>query len=210
MSIPYAPYIDGVLPAFCGDILKVPFEHNLAVGDTGFGFIRARVMDLNNNILFETETSRTLQNNPNGASIDTENHIVKFNIKYHVITMETAGTSDTKNKLYAPIANKSTNDKINTIDNELYLWYFRYGYKSENAAWIKNSGEKSADYPVNTYKYIYKNGENEVIGGIKLNNSKTILTTYSKEGYVSTHKMTYMTSTNLLSVGSYYKIQIAY
>ena len=55
MSIKYAPYIDGTLPAFCGNTLKVPFETNLVVGSRDT--LYAKIMDLNNNLIETLQSS---------------------------------------------------------------------------------------------------------------------------------------------------------
>ena len=60
MSIIYAPYIENTLPAFCADNkiakIKFPVEHSLAVGDYSKYAAFLKILDLNNNKIYQSET----------------------------------------------------------------------------------------------------------------------------------------------------------
>jgi hypothetical protein len=49
MSIRYAPYIEGTIPAFDSYWLKVPFEMNRGVADGSVKAMVAKISELNNN-----------------------------------------------------------------------------------------------------------------------------------------------------------------
>jgi hypothetical protein len=51
MTTLYPPYLDGKLPAQIGDTLRIPFEHNRAVGNGDYTGIRLYVKNIYTNNL---------------------------------------------------------------------------------------------------------------------------------------------------------------
>lgn len=114
MSIRYAPYIEGTIPAF-GSILKVPFEWNSGVAPASVKSMVAKILDMNNINQEYVETTIEWGKNENSEDIIEKFNIINFSTpaiteqRYYKVQIAYSDTTlDTWKKL---TENKSKQDK---------------------------------------------------------------------------------------------------
>lgn len=68
-KIPYPPYIEGIIPAFSGDIIKIPYEMNAAVGRGEYSGFNLRIKDPYTNSEIKTTSNLIMPENEENENI---------------------------------------------------------------------------------------------------------------------------------------------